>query len=199
MDDLRQIWQDQEVEEMKFSVEELRAEAAEFRRRFRERNLILLAAGPIMIVILTIVIVLTIVLIGPASLRYLHSMGWISLALVTAGLLYVMWYVWTKAGVKSLPEDIGRVGSIDFYRAELVRQRDLAASIWKWYIVPLVPGIALFFVYMIENAAPAQRWGQVLLAAVTAAAFGAAIGGNQREARRLDRRIAELDRELQST
>jgi len=39
MDDLRNLWQKQEVEQMRISVDELRAEAAKFKSRIRWRNL----------------------------------------------------------------------------------------------------------------------------------------------------------------
>ena len=37
---------------------------------------------------------------------------------------------------------LGRTNCIDFYRAELVRQRDLSKDSWG-YLLPFVPGVAL--------------------------------------------------------
>ena len=39
MDDLRNLWQNQEVEEVRISVDELRVKAAKFQGRIRWRNL----------------------------------------------------------------------------------------------------------------------------------------------------------------
>ena len=36
--------------------------------------------------------------------------------------------------------------SLQFYRRQLERQRDLTASVWSWYLAPLVPGLLLFAV-----------------------------------------------------
>jgi len=187
MDDLRQVWQSQEVEEMKFSVEELRAKAAKFQRRVKNRNLRELLAAAIVVV-----------WCGVGFWKTDQAAQRVISALLITGAAYVMWYIWTKAGAKSVPEDIGRAGCASFYRAELVRQRDLAGSVWKWYIGPIVPGIALAMIYGIVTAAPARRWVEIAWTVAVAALFWGVGWLNQRGARRLDRRIAELDRELGS-
>jgi hypothetical protein len=43
-----------------------------------------------------------------------------------------------------LPAEMGREYGIAFYRRELEKQRDLLRGIWKWYLGPLIPGLALF-------------------------------------------------------
>ena len=50
MDDPRNLWQTQEVEEMRISVEELRAKAAKFNGRIRWRNVREYVAALIVIV-----------------------------------------------------------------------------------------------------------------------------------------------------
>jgi hypothetical protein len=54
MDELKNLWQDQEVEKMEISVEELRANATNLHRRIRRRSLRELLAAAIVIASVTI-------------------------------------------------------------------------------------------------------------------------------------------------
>lgn len=170
---------------MKLSLDELRSKANKFKNRIWRRNLREFLAS--------IIVVL--------------GFGWslwsspaivvrIADALIIAGAIYYAWHLWKRGTPQSLPADLGRTDSVQFYREELERQRDLLRSAWLWAIGPLVPGLALGFAYEIATAPPARRLSLMAIVAA-AAAFLALVGWlNWRAARRLDRRIAEIGREL---
>ncbi|MCW5979944.1 MAG: hypothetical protein KIT09_17820 [Bryobacteraceae bacterium] len=187
MDDVRNLWQKQEVEEVKFPVDVLRVKAGKFERRIRWRNLREQAAC-----------LLVITAFGAMSFKITQTVPRISFALIIAGAIYVAWHIQKWGSPRALAADLGRANCVGFYRDELERQRNLLRSIWKWYLGPLVPGLSLLVLYGIWVAAPERRWFPVAYA-VAAAAFFWLIGWlNQRAARQLDGQIAELDRELHS-
>ncbi len=170
---------------MRISVEELRAKAAKFNSRIQWRNVREQVAA-----------VVVIVGYGWSFWWTPHTVPRILFACIIVGAIYVMWHLkrWGSAG--SLPADMGRGDCVRFYQRELARQRDLVRSIGKWAIGPLMPPLALLFVYQIVVAPPRDRWFKVVFDGVYAAFVWVVYWLNQRAARRLDGRIKELDREL---
>src|SRR5208282_211747 len=138
MDDPRNLWQSQEVEEMKISVEELRAKAAKFNSRIRWRNLREYVAALIVVV-----------WAGTGLWKVPDTVERIAFALVMAGAAYYMWHVKKWGSAMSLPGDLGRADCVRFYQSELAQQRDLVGGIWKWAIGPMIPGLALLNTYLI--------------------------------------------------
>lgn len=61
--------------------------------------------------------------------------------LTIAAIVYVA-YRFRKHRLAAPPVALGRTNCVDFYRAELVRQRDLSKDNWG-YLLPFVPGVAL--------------------------------------------------------
>lgn len=167
---------------MKFSLEELRSKATKFENRIRRRNLREYVASLIVVLWFGWCLWIT-----PAIVERIAD------ALVIAGAIYYTWHLRKRGAAKSLPASLGRTDSVQFYRGELERQRDMLRSAWMWAIGPLIPGLALDFAYQIATAPPAARWP--LAAVVAAAAAVLVVIGwlNWRAARRLDRRIAELN------
>ncbi len=172
---------------MRISVEELRAKAAKFSKRIRRRNVREYVAG-----------VIAIAWAGIYFWRIPHLVERIALALLIAAVIYSMWYLKKWAPPKSLPADMGRADCVRFYQSELERQRDLLRSIWKWGLGPFIPGMTLICVYFVVVPPSGHRWVSVANAVFQAAVFSVLGWLNLRAARRLDRRIEELDRELGS-
>jgi hypothetical protein len=185
MDDLKQIWQDQEVEEMKLSLEQVRTKAAKFQRRIQWRNWREYAASAFVVV-----------MFGIYFVRSTHTLERIANALIIAGTIYMAWHLHAKGSAKSLPADMGRADCMGFYRSELARQRDLLRGIWRWALGPMIPGLALLCIYRTVSSPPVRPWEVVGSAAPLIVIFWAIGWLNLRAARRLDRRVAELDREL---
>ncbi len=91
---------------------------------------------------------------------------------------------------------------LDFHRQQLERQRDLLRGVWTWYLLPFVPGLAVFpfrlFRWTMKLPhAPAHTRVIIATFALTAAACALvffAIGKlNQWAARKLQREIDALN------
>ena len=83
------------------------------------------------------------------------------------------------------------MSGLEFTRSELVRQRDLLRSVWWWYLLPFVPGMLLILVgYSLEGS---ELWDLLPSATVVAVTFVGIGLLNQRVARKLQRRLDELD------
>jgi hypothetical protein len=185
MDEFRNLWQSQEVEEMRMAIEELRAKAGKFHRRIQRRNLIE-QLGALYVVIV----------FGRGFMTTTELVPRIAAALAIAGAIYVAWHLQKWGASNSLPAELGRVSCVGFYRGELERQRDLLRGVWKWYLGPLLPGLAVFTIYRIRTAQPIGGMSPVVYAVVGGAIFCAAGWVSHWAARRIEARIAELDREI---
>jgi hypothetical protein len=173
MDDLRNLWQNQEVEAMKISITELRAKAAAVEGRIRQRNLREQVAC-------------LLVLIGLGWLFFRPSplVPRISFALMMAGAIYVAWHLQVKGAAKVLPSQLAGASCVEFYRRELEKQRDLARNVWKWYLGPLIPGMALLVIWGRRNTLP--------FATLSVVAFWTIDRMNRRAARSLEQQIDDL-------
>lgn len=184
MDDLKNLWQTQEVVEMKFTVEELRAKAAKFQRRIRRRNLREYLAAMIVAV-----------WAGVACWNIPQFLPRIAFACIVAGAIYYAWHLWRWGSATPAPAEMGAADSFRFYRHELQRQRDLVSGVWKWAVMPIMPGLILLAAYNVAVAPSPERWKPVVSALLQAALISVVVWLNMRAAQRLDRRIAELDQE----
>lgn len=186
-DPIQNLWASQERDARPFAPTDLTRRARVLHRRVVRRDAIEYAAG------------------GIAALIF----GWIALstpewsiqaacALVVIGMGVVMWNLWKRRMPAPL-EALGATG-IDYYRAELVRLREALASVTRWYLAPLVPGLVAFLVAVGWVTA---RTAPVWLASVTTGVALAIIAGmfwfirclNRAAADRLDEEIRALDAE----
>src|SRR5689334_7946236 len=112
--DIRNVWQNQPVENTPMPLEEIRRQARQFEKRIGRRNLREYIAGAIVLVIFTVYL-----FIFPNPMIRAGS------ALIIAGDLLVMWQLYRRATPRTLREDLALTASLQFHRQELVRQRDL--------------------------------------------------------------------------
>jgi uncharacterized MAPEG superfamily protein len=101
MDDPRNLWQTQEVEEMRISMEELRAKAAKFNSRIRWRNIREYLAA-----------LVAIVWVVTNLWKVSSPVERIAFALMIAGVIYYVWHLTKWGSAKSLPADMGRADSV---------------------------------------------------------------------------------------
>jgi hypothetical protein len=93
---------------------------------------------------------------------------------------------WFAPGIVAL----GRTNCADFYRAELVRQRDLSKDSWG-FLLPFVPGMALA---LLDGVLEARSTSQLI--ALVAGGIGLFLGiawWNAHTARKLQSEIDALD------
>jgi hypothetical protein len=174
-EDPMRLWQEQPVENFGLPLEEIRRRAGKFEKRIRNRNRReYIAAGAVLLAFTYYIFIFSDWMIRAGS------------ALVLVGTIYVVVQLYRRSTPVSLPADFGLVASVEFYRRELVRQRDLLRSVFNWYLGPLVPGLLLF------------TKGRPVMIAINAIVFGLVWWVNQRGAARLTRQIEELDRSLTS-
>ena len=122
-----------------------------------------------------------------------HRVG---LALLIAAFIYMPWQLHRRASAVS-PDTEGTMPIYAFLRAQLVRQRDAFRSIVGWYILPWLPGLALLFAGNgldpeIEAAGP-PIWARWLVLFGIAAFIGFYWWIHQRAARKVQKRIDEID------
>lgn len=115
-----------------------------------------------------------------------------------AGLIVVMRNLWTRRPVDD-PAALDR-DALSHLRALLTAQRDVLASVGRWYIAPMLPGMILFLGAVSRVTATNTGWGPALVVAALATAIvcGVVYGVlrlNRHAARTIDAQIAALDPE----
>lgn len=185
-DPIKQAWQDSVTEASLPPIETIRAGADLFYRKVRRRNLIEYAACAVCVVCFS------------------YYVFWLPLvtarigaALIVIGTLFAAWQLHRRAPAVAPPEAAGDTSILAHTRAQLVRQRDALASIFSWYMLPFAPGLLVMaFAPIIEGRPmfPGQdARGPWIATAVTAALFGFLWWLNRVGARKLQRRIEEID------
>ena len=166
-------------------LKKVRKDADKFYRTIRRRNVIEYVACAIAVVLFA-----SKIFTGP---HILHKVG---AAMIVAAAIYAPWQLHRRASAVSPDMALG-MPIYEFLRGQLVRQRDALRSVLVWYVLPFVPGIILIFAGNgldpeIEAAGPPiwQRW---LAIAVVLSIFGFVWWINQVVARKLQKRIDEID------
>ena len=183
--ELQGLWQRQPPEPFEMSVEDVRRKAGTFERTIAWRNMREYAAAL-------------------AAAAWFAVIGWrasdsaarIGAGLVVAGLCYVVVQLAQRGSARRVPAELGRTGGAAFLTHELARQRDLLRGVWRWYLGPPIPGMAiLLFGAAREGAArggPAAWPIAAGAAALVALVFVAIARANTRAASRLQRQIDAL-------
>jgi hypothetical protein len=184
-DDIRKLWHDQGEEPVKMSLDEIRRKAQQHRRKILRRNGREYVAAAFVVAIFGYYI--------------WHFHEWfmrIGSGLVIAGAVYVVFQLHRRGSAASAPADLGLTTGLDFYRKQLERQHALLSSVWRWYLGPFIPGLAVITLgAAISNLArsPYAWMFAGSYAAVVAIFFFLIARLNQRGADRLQRQIDELN------
>jgi hypothetical protein len=92
------------------------------------------------------------------------------------------------AAVQSMPAGLGLTGSVDFYREQLARRRDLSSHPWR-FLLPFVPGVGLSLLGGMLDGPPAQT---VTVAALGVGLFLAVAWWEKRRGLKIQEEIDEL-------
>ena len=166
------------------TLTEIREKARKFQRKILFRNLREYAA-----------IAVVVVFFGFGMGKYPPWMR-AGAGLCIAGGLYVAYQLHPKGLGEERGGGSGPGKRLEFHRRELERQRDLVRGVWAWYLGPLIPGLALMVVAAgIANPGHLKHvWRFVgLYSFAVGLLFYFVARLNLRAARRLQRRIDELD------
>lgn len=131
--DMTSVWKNQSLEKVEISLEQLRGKAQKLEKRVWQRNLREYVASAIVVAAFAYYIWLF-----PSPLVRLGCV------LVIAGTLFMVCVLLKKGSARNVPAQMGMRSCVEFHREELLRQRDLLRGVWTWYLLPLVPGLALF-------------------------------------------------------
>jgi len=184
-DPAKQAWQASVAIAGAPPLEEVRKGADKFYRVVKWRNRIEYAACAVVIAVFGYYLV---------TLEHVaHKAGSL---LVIAAAIYAPWQLHRRASAVA-PELAGTMPILAFARGQFVRQRDALRSIFGWYILPFLPGLALMIVGngldpRFEAAGP-PHWVRWLALLAIVAIIGAIWWLNQLGARRLQKHIDEID------
>jgi len=164
------------------SLEEIRARAQKSERKVQRRNL-WEYVGAIVVV----------VGVGRTAIIDSSTAVRAGAGLVMLATAYVVYRLYKRGSMDPLPAGLALTSSLDFYRGELVRQRDLLEGVWSWYLLPFVPGVATILIgRAVERP---DGWLRPLLTAAALVVMSTIlVRKNARAARKIQGRIDELDR-----
>ncbi len=181
MNDLQKTWQEQPEEAKKVSMDEIqrRARKLEAEARWKSR------AGTVIGIFLGVSFAWT-------AVRTQATIPRIGFAVLSLWSLYVVWFTYKWVWPARVAADRTSNASLDYYRAELERQRDNARHIWRrsgltWCFVGLALVIekALINPRLLKNAIP--------LFVILAIWFVAFFVLKKRNAEKLKREIDDLN------
>lgn len=185
--DLQDLWKSQQPERIRMSLDQIREKAGKFERKIWCRNAREFIAAAVVIAFFSFELWRM-----PADL----VLAKIGFGLIIAGTLYVVWHLHRRGSARTPPAEMGLTNGAEFFRRELVRQRDLLKSVWRWYLGPMVPGMVVAMVGMaLKNPRHMHHYGwRVSAYGAFVALLFIFIGKlNAWAARRLQRQIDELD------
>lgn len=181
--DLRDLWQSQDVPRAEIDVHALSARARQFQTSIRTRNFVEILAA------LLVAPVFIRTALGTAPL-----MARIGAALLVAGLGVIVAHIHRhgRSAAEKPPLDGPTQRLVDWHRAELERQRRLVRAVPRWYVGPMVPGM-LLFVGGFASEHPHPWLFNAFVYGVCAVVLLAVLWANRVTARHLERQLAELD------
>jgi hypothetical protein len=135
-DPIKAVWRSQPTEVPTMPISYLRHRARKLERSFRVRHYLEQSAF-----VLALILCVRVIAVAP------HAWVKIGVALLLAGIVYSMVQWWRRArdhrsqGFESVD------ASLVFYRRELERQRDIHRTLWRWYMLPMAPGVGVILMW----------------------------------------------------
>ncbi len=186
-DPLHELWASEEKETFTMSIAELSTHSSHLSRRVRRRNRVEYLAAALVVSIFSWMGY--VVPVWPIRVGAL---------MIIAGAFYVCWKL-NEIASASDPDPLVAAESLaNHHRRELVRQRDALRSVWRWYLLPFVPGIVVFIVgTSIQAGADLSLWITLTTAMVGLGLVSLFFAGvwvlNQHAAREINAEIQALD------
>ena len=184
-DPLRDLWATDQGDKFTMSIADLTARSDRFRSKIKRRNITEYLAA-----------ILVIGIFGWLAYSIPVLSVRIGAGLIILAAIYISWQLNKVASVDTGDAPMDNLAST--HRRELVRQRDALRSVWRWYLMPFVPGILVFTLgTTIEAGASVPVWAVIVTSVVSLGFTGAIFFGvwalNAYAARKLDEQIRELD------
>lgn len=176
--DARTVWQLQRTDAASIDIADIRRRALKFQGQIWRRNRCEYVASILVVVLF--------------SLWFWRAEGvWTRAGalLVIAGTFYVAWQLYRRGSSQAVPSG---VSVIVFHRAELERQRDALQDVWRWYLLPFVPGLMVFHLGSVLDDPPVPWSSLLVYPSILVALFYGIFKLNQWAARELQRELDEL-------
>lgn len=180
-------WRDDAADATFSPPADCRKRADKFGRQIRIRNAIEYGAGALVCVLFGAS--------GIAALIKGELLIALSMALIVIGACLIVWSLHRRASnLVRQPEE----PCLEYLRRQYRRQFDALNAVPKWYIGPLLPGVAMLYLVITAKAAEKIGWTAAFAGiaeplAITAAVFGAVALANWYAARSLKRKLNSLD------
>jgi hypothetical protein len=189
-DEAKKAWQSSVAMGGPLPPELLRFTADKFYRRMRLRNNVEYAACVVAVVVFSIY-----------TFTLEHVLQRIGSAMIVLGTFYAAWQLNRRASAVD-PASAGTMPIMEFVRGQFVRQRDALQSIFWWYLLPFVPGLALVtagsMALRIEEGAEGVMRGVIALSVMLVIFVGVGLL-NLHWARKLQQHIDRIDALLEGT
>jgi hypothetical protein len=181
---LQQAWQRQALDAPRINLAYLRHRTENLRRRSRMRNALEYVGG-----IAGIVFTLSFSwsFIRPRPLMSLSIVLWV------LAMIYVLVQWHRRASAQDPAGQLGTLDALQFYRQQLVRQRDARRGNWRWWLPPMAPFLVVMFVSFIVEVKPTPWIAIAGLAAWVVFGLSMAALTYEKVARGLQQEIDALD------
>jgi hypothetical protein len=180
-DGLQAMWQSQPREERVISLEQVRTHARRLDERVGRRNRREYIAAAVVVGVFGAV-----AWFAPSITVRSGA------ALLVAATVFIVNRLRVHGSARPLPAELADRSALDFHRAQLVRQRDLLQTVWLWYLLPLVPGMAMLLIG-VARADP-ERMSRIVAIGIGTGVL--MIGGhvvNRRSAARIQQYLDRLN------
>lgn len=184
-DPLHELWASGQGEKFTMSITELTARSDRFRSRIHRRNLIEYVAAALVVGVFG-----WLAFIVPTwSVR-------VGAVLIMLAAIYISWRLHKVGSLSQDHVSADHLASV--YRRELVRQSHALKTVWRWYLLPFVPGIVVFVLGTnIEAGASLPVWAIAISSAISLGFVALIFLGiwalNAHAARKLDKEIEALE------
>lgn len=187
-DPLQTLWVNQQSEDFKMSADEIRVRAGNLQSIVSRRNLLEYLVGGFLIAVF-----------GAMAFVASYPLSKLGCALIAIGVAFVIWRLSVVARAGSVREAAAASDWAQFYRSELVRQRDALRGVWAWYLGPLIPGMVVYWLAIgirsIGTPSVVWEWATTLAGlGLTAFLYVWIAAANKKAADALQKEIEALDR-----
>jgi amino acid transporter len=183
-EDLRQLWQRQALDAPRINLTYLKHRTENLQRRTRIRNSLEYIGG---IAGMTWCIWFGWSFISPRPLMSIGIVLWV------LAVFYGMFQWHRRAGLQVPAEQLGTLDALQFYRQQLVRQRDARRGSWRRWLPPLTPCLIVILIAFIVEVQPTP-WRPILcLVAMWAVLLTVGALSYEKVGRRYQQEIDALD------
>jgi len=133
---VKTLWQNMPTEKIVYSRDQLENRVQKFHTRHKRRDVIEYSSYLVLFALVVYEII-----------KKPDLFAWISTALVGGGALIGLRNYNRLVKAKSVSSETSSQSLMTFLRNEIIRQRDAAATAWRWYILPFMPFFGFVLIY----------------------------------------------------